>query len=186
MFKQKELIVIVVAIVLSQLAGQIWIASKVTTQSSSNNDKGLEIALINMSEQLSRIEALQAAKVAVVNPGANTVTMDQSILKDTLREIVADELERVSPKLSAEYVSKAQGSAYVGDTPYMQPEQAFEQSQAIIREAIQYGELSGEKAAEMAPLVNSLTEKQRIQLLEQYHGALSRGEIKISGIVPPL
>lgn len=183
---QKEWVIAVAIVVVSQWLGLIWLAAQTTPQPVTDNSKRTERALAEMRSQLSRIETLQVAKVATVNPEANTVTMDQSILRDTLREIVADELNRISPSLSAEYTNTPRGTAYVGKTTYMEPEQAFAQSSAIIEEAIQYGEWDAKHTAEMAPLVNNLTQEQRIQLLEQYHAALNRGEIKMTGLVPPL
>ncbi len=183
---QKELVIAVAVIILSQWVGLVWLAGQSSPQSVANDNKSLERAVADMRAQLKRIETLQVARVATVNPEANTVTMDQTILQDTLREIVADELSRISPSLSAEYTNTPRGTAYVGKTTYMEPEQAFSRSSAIIQEAIQYGEWDAKHTAEMAPLVNNLSQEQRIQLLEQYHAALNRGEIKMTGLVPPL
>jgi hypothetical protein len=183
---QRELILALAVVVISQWAGQVWLVSHASPRPVDDDNKGIGRALIEMGNQLQRIEAMQTVRMATVNPEANTVTMDQSMLQDTLREIVADELDKVSPALSAEYGNLTPGTAYVGKTTQMAPEQAYAQSAAIIQEAIQYGEWDGERSAQMAPLVNNLSQAQRIELLEQYHGALNRGEIKMTGIVPPL
>jgi hypothetical protein len=183
---QRELVIAVAIVVLSQWIGLVWLAGQSSPRPAVGNSESMERALTEMRSQLLRIETLQATKVATVNPEANTVTMDQSILQNTLREIVADELNRISPSLSAEYTNTPRGTAYVGETTHMEPEQAYSRSSAIIAEAIQVGEWDARHTAEMAPLVNNLTQEQRIELLEQYHGALNRGEIKMTGLVPPL
>lgn len=185
MHLQKELIAVLVVVVLSQWLGQIWLAGHISPQQVVQENNGVENAMAEMRYQLQRIESLQAARVATINPETNTVTMDQSLLQNTLRDIVADELAKVSPAISAEYSNSTPGTSYVGETTYMAPEQAYEKSAAIIQEAIQYGEWDGRYSDQMSGLVNNLTHEQRIQLLEQYHGAVNRGEIKITGMVPP-
>lgn len=183
----KELIVAVAVVVLSQWASQAWYASQISFHPAMNDSsKLMEIAVAEMRQQLLRIETLQATKMVAVNPEANTVTMDQSVLQDTLRGIVSDELARISPSLSAEYSNTMQGTAYIGETTYMEPEQAFAQSSVIIQEAIQSGKWDAQHTVEMAPLINNLSQEQRIQLLELYHAAVNRGEIEMTGIVPPL
>ncbi len=186
MFQKKDFIIAVTVIVVSQWAGQIWLANRVPSGTNSSDGSRLENAVAEMGYQLERIESLQSARIATVNPAANTVTMDQSMLQDTLRDIVADELAKVSPSISAEYANTTYGTGYVGETSHMQPEQAYAQSETIMQEAIQYGEWDGDHTAAMAPLINNLTQEHRIQLLEQYTEALNRGEIKMTGIAPPL
>jgi hypothetical protein len=116
---QLELVVSVTAIVLSQWVGQVWLASHMSKQQVVVDNTDIASELSEMHYQLQHLDALLAAKVVTVNPGANTLTVDQSMLQDTLRNIVADELNKVSPALSAEYSNTPIGTAYVGKTTYM-------------------------------------------------------------------
>lgn len=186
MHQNRIVIVAVVVIVLSQWPGMIWLSSRIPSINATDSTGDLQNILSEINFRLKSVEEQKFSTLAKVDPEANTVTIDQSLLQVTLREIVADELDRISSSLSAEYTNSTPGTAYVGETTQMAPEQAYTQSAAIIQEAIQYGEWDGVRTAQMAPLVNNLTQEQRIALLEQYHAAVNRGEIKMTGMVPPL
>jgi hypothetical protein len=184
--QHKVLIVSIAVLVLSQWFGLIWISAQISKKKVTAENVQMQSALEELNANIKRIEELQFTKAVAVNSNANTVTMDQSILQNTLRDIVASELERVSPSLSVEYAQKTKSAAYAGDEAYLEPEQAFMKSKVIIQDAIQYGAWDVKHTAEMAPLVNSLTQEQRKELTEQYMGALSRGEIEPTDVVPPL
>ena len=186
MQQQKFFISTIAVLIFSQLVSVVWLTGKINSSKNTSSDARIQNALIEMTAQLKRVEELQYTRVATVNPNTNTVTMDQSNLQSTLRNIVAEELDRISPLLKSEYTTAASATAYAGNAPYVGSGQAYLQSQAIMQEAIQYGEWDEKHTAEMVPLVSSLSPEQRIELTEQYMDAMRRGEIKPTDLAPPL
>jgi hypothetical protein len=182
----RVVVVSVISIILSQWAGMAWLSSEFSSKRVDRSISNVRDSLAEINHRLKSVEEMQLAKVVSVNPAANTVTMDQSILQSTLRDIVAGELEKISPSLSADYEKTASANAYAGEPSYVSPEQAFTQSQVIMQDAIQSGEWGVRHTAEMTPLVGNLTPEQRAELTEQYIGALERGEVSPTDMPPPL
>lgn len=136
--------------------------------------------------QLRRIEALQFQRTASTDPRTQTVTLDSTILRETLQAIVEEELNRISPAMTRAVDLQAPRQTVEGNFAPIPSQEAFGQSEYIVSDAIAAGEWTGEDTARMIPLVNSLTHEQRTELLEQFHTALNRGDIELMGAVPPL
>lgn len=185
MFKNKELIAATVVILLSQWGSQLWLSGQIALPPVIAGNDDLENKLGDLSALLQqRIDAQYLT--AEINHGANVVTVDASSLEDTLRRIVAEELVRVTHSELVNDVGDTKNFADTDTANDMQPGEAFAISESLVLDIIQNGKVDVDQSVKIQELAHNLTQEERIKLLEQYHGAVSRGEIEISEIPFPL
>ena len=127
-----------------------------------------------------RLDKLRALQEQLFQAGATSTTIAASpinpnLLNATIKSIVKNELKQLtaSDKTTSEEAFE----------PNMDPEVAFASSQQVIVDAIATGVWTLEANAELLKYTDSLTREQKIELLGQYHVAVNRGELDISGVV---
>lgn len=185
------LMAVAVVTFVSQWLGMQWFDGPQDNQPTHNSailadQKKLQQRLEQIGHQLDRIEEWQFAEIASVDPDSNTLTIDGNLLKDTLTAVVKEELGRISPRLVDQLDVMDKRPAIVTEEEKVARQEAFVQSTDIIWDAIAQGEWLNDHTRRMQPLVSRLSDDQRIELLEQFHSAIGRGDIDLNGHFPPL
>lgn len=128
--------------------------------------------------------------------GAPTSTVGQSVpiaaiklpdtdsLRVSVRSVLQDELRAFVQQASGGITVREAEAARIAQDPKGNAE-AFAQSNTVIDQALSRRSWSNEDTAALLPNVAKLSEAQRIELTQKFHGALNRQELRLMG-PPPL
>jgi hypothetical protein len=143
-----------------------------------------------------QIAAAVLAQLAVADPGT-TPTSDgpqttsssalSPLLQQQIRSVIRSELTTFSATLKANRSTVMDPPRPTLLTAEQQREQQnqFAQSEAVLDTALSLGVWTERDTRNLIPHLSSLSGAQRLQLLEKFHGAVNRQELKLED-VPPL
>ena len=155
------------------------------TSLSTNRDIDPEQLVISIVDELAKTRQYQTHEYKIAG---NLVEGAQ--LQALIRDAVKSELELVvvsgQNNNSRAVVSKDEHQTkQVTLYDQIEQEAALSRSSSLIDQAISAGRWTEQHTQELLPQLSSLSENQRIKLLEKFHGAVNRQEIELED-VPPL
>ncbi|AJQ96983.1 hypothetical protein [Gynuella sunshinyii] len=170
-------------VLLTVLAGQWlgiqWLESRVKSdnQYALQRQNAIYDQLLEIQQMLKRTD--QQDYVYQDYSGA----LDRDTLQDMVATVIRQELATVEWEGSDPRKTADKRASNVD--PRLS-EQAYQESADIIAMAVANGRWQARDTETMTPLMDYLTEQQRVDLLEQFHQAFNRGEIELVDGVPPL
>lgn len=109
---------------------------------------------------------------------------DTDSLRASVRSVLQEELRAYVRQVSGGVSAQEAEAARIAQDPKGNVE-AFMQSNTVIDQAVSRRTWTMEDSAALLPNIAKLSESQRLELTQKFHGALNRQELKLMG-PPPL